>query len=108
MRHSEIAKAFADVGTGATVAQSRDLHGLVDGWLAFDVTVNDIDDGKVQAVYEFTIDQFHNPALDKVVHDGVFTADLRTRPSRAALGFLPHYWMADISPSTSVRVQSEE
>ncbi len=92
----EIGRIFPDLGTGAAVPQSRVLHGLVRDWLSLEITVNDIDDGQVQAVYTFSIDEFHNPAVDKVVHDNVFGIDLTRRPSRAALGFLPTYPTATV------------
>lgn len=92
----EIKRSLPDLGTGASVPQSRVLHGLVDGPLSLEITLNDIDNGGVQAIYEFSLDRFHNPAVDKVVHDGVFGVDLTTRPSRAALGFLPTYWQAAV------------
>jgi hypothetical protein len=91
LHSDEIDRAFPDLGTGAAVPQSRVLHGLVHDWLSLEITVNDIDNGGVQAIYDFSVDQFHNPAVDAVVHDGVFGIDLTRRPSRAALGFLPAY-----------------
>ena len=96
---SELDQTLPELGSGATVAQSRVLHGFVHGWLSVDVTITDLDAGQVQADYAFSIDVFHNPAIDRVVHNGVFAVDLRHRPTRAQLGFLPTYWEADVQPA---------
>jgi hypothetical protein len=99
LKESELARAVPEIGTGATIPQSRVLHGLVHGWLSLEITLTDLDAGAVQADYEFSIDVFHNPAVDRVVHNGVFTIDLRHRPTRRQLGFLPTYWDADVRPA---------
>lgn len=48
--------------------------------------------------YTFAFDEYHNPAIDRVLHDGRLQVDLRHPPSRAELGFQPTYPTADISP----------
>jgi hypothetical protein len=49
--------------------------------------------------YTFTINEYHNPAIDKVVHDGVFAIDLTRRPSRADLAFRDGYSLAEVRPA---------
>lgn len=54
--------------------------------------------------YRFQFDQYRNPAVDAVLHDGRMTLDVRRRPSRADLGFLDGYADATIQsvpPSTT-------
>ena len=76
------------------------LDGLVEDWLAAYVEVIGYeDDGAVGVNYTFTIDQFHNPAVDKVVHDGVFGIDLTHRPSREELAFLDGSNIGRVQPA---------
>lgn len=87
-------------GTAGTPApQQGVLEGLVQGWLAVYSEVIGYEDGTVGVNYTFTIDQFHNPAVDKVVHDGVFGVDLTHRPSRAELAFLDDLNVARVQPA---------
>lgn len=96
-----------DLGTKATVSQSRVLTGLVDDWLSVEVVLTDQDEGEVQVQYEFNVDVYHNAATDRILHDGVVDLDLRTRPTREDLGFLPSYRDADVNaePSRSLMVR---
>jgi hypothetical protein len=75
------------------------LDGLVRDWLAVEVELNSDEDGTVQVDYHFTIDQYHNQAVDKVLHHGVFAIDLVRPPSRAALAFLDTYNDARVEPA---------
>lgn len=99
LSQAEIDLVLPQLGTGAVVPQSRVLHGLVDDWLSIEITLTDMEHGQVQADYEISIDVYHNPAIDKVVHDGVFALDLTRTPTRADLGFLDTYSDADIKPA---------
>jgi hypothetical protein len=81
-------------GTPPAMPQQGTLAGLVRDRLAAAVTVIGHEDPSVQVNYTFTIDEFHNPAVDKVVHDGVFGIDLTRRPSRADLAFRDTYSVA--------------
>jgi hypothetical protein len=92
--------------TGATIG-SGVVDGLVQGWLAAYVEVIGYEDGAVGVNYNFTIDQFHNDAVDKVVHDGVFALDLTHRPSRAELAFRDGFDTARVQPAwnTSLSVR---
>jgi hypothetical protein len=102
---SEIDEDLPDLGTGATVPQTRVLHGLVHGWLSASVDLTDGDEpGVVKADYQLAIDVYHNPALDRVVHDGVFTADLTRKPTRADLGLLPGYGVGQAQPAWRQRL----
>jgi hypothetical protein len=96
---AEVDLVFPQLATGAVVPQQRVLHGLVDNWLSIDVDVSDADNGAVQADYAISIDLYHNDALDKVVRNGVFGIDLTHRPSRADLGMLDTYRLAQLSPA---------
>jgi len=84
---------------GTPTPQQGVLEGLVQDWLAVYAEVIGYEDGTVGVNYTFTIDQFHNPAIDKVVHDGVFGIDLTHRPSRAELAFLDGYNFARVQPA---------
>ena len=48
-------------------------------------------DGTVHVTYQFGIDQWHSPWIDRVVHDGVFTADLTKPPTRLDLAMRDSY-----------------
>lgn len=86
--------------TGRTIApQQGVLEGLVRDWLAVYAEVIGYEDGTVGVNYTFTIDQFHNPAIDKVVRDGVFGIDLTHRPSREELAFLNNLDIARVKPA---------
>ena len=93
---ARIGQVEGDLGTGATVAQSRVLTGLVDDWLSVEVVLTDQDEGEVQVQYEFNVDVYHNAAADKVLRDGTIGLDLRARPTREDLGFLDTYQFADV------------
>lgn len=95
---SEVEDVVAAVGPGAAT-QSRTLTGLVDDWLSVEVTVDEVGDGQVQVDYAISVDVYHNPAVDKIVHDGVVRVDLTDRPDRAALGFLDTYSLASVTPA---------
>ncbi|EWM15208.1 hypothetical protein [Kutzneria sp. 744] len=84
--------------TGATIGSSV-VDGLVRNWLAAYVEVIGYEDGAVGVNYTFTIDQFHNDAIDAVVHDGVFPIDLTHRPSRAELAFRDGFPTARVQPA---------
>jgi hypothetical protein len=83
-------------GTPPAMPQRGNLAGLVRGWLAASVDVIGHEDPSVQVNYTFTINEYHNPAIDKVVHDGVFGIDLTRRPSRADLAFRDTYSVAEV------------
>ncbi|MDQ3885800.1 MAG: hypothetical protein M3308_01985 [Actinomycetota bacterium] len=84
---------------GTPAPQQGVLNGLVQDWLAIYAEVIGYEDGTVGVNYTFTIDQFHNPATDKVVHDGVFAIDLTHRPSREELAFLDDSNTARVQPA---------
>ena len=81
-------------GTPPAVPQQGTLAGLVRDRLAVSVDVIGHEDPTVQVNYTFTINEYHNPAIDKVVHDGVLDIDLTRRPSRADLAFRDTYSLA--------------
>ena len=54
-----------------------------------------------QRYYYFDFDQYRNPAIDAVLHDGRMSLDMRERPSRSELGFLDGYDRADIATAPS-------
>jgi hypothetical protein len=85
--------------TGTPAPQQGVLNGLVDDWLAVYAEVIGYEDGTVGVNYTFTIDRFHNPAVDEVVNDGVFGIDLTHRPSRAELAFLDDSTIARVQPA---------
>jgi hypothetical protein len=85
--------------SGTRIPQSGVANGFVKDWLATYVDVVGSEDGTVGVNYHFTIDQFHNPVLDKIVHDGVFGVDLTHRPSRAELGFQEYDDFAYVEPA---------
>jgi len=76
------------------------LDGFIRDWLAAYAEVIGYEDGTVGVNYHFTIDQFHNEAIDKVVHDGVFPIDLTHRPSRTELAFLNDLDSARVQPGS--------
>lgn len=94
----ELTRLEDDLGSGATVPQSRVVNGLIRDWLSVSVAFADQEGSEVQVTYQIDIDTYHNPALDKVVHDGAMRLDLTTSPTRADLGFLPTYGDAAITP----------
>lgn len=75
------------------------LNGLIHDWLSIEINVIGDDDGSVGVNYDFGIDQFHNPVVDKLVHNGVFNLDLTRRPSRDQLGFLDGYDIGRVQPA---------
>jgi hypothetical protein len=81
-------------GTPPALPQHGTLEGLVRDRLAVSVDVIGHEDPSVQVNYTFTFDEFRSPAIDKVVHDGVFGIDLTRRPSRADLALPDSYSMA--------------
>lgn len=83
------------------------LHGLVHGWLAASVEVIGYDDRTVGANYTFTIDEFHNDAIDRVVHEGVFPIDLTRTPSRAELAFRDTYPDTRVKPAWGKRLTAK-
>jgi hypothetical protein len=83
-------------GTPPAMPQRGNLTGLAHDWLAVAVDVIGHEDPSVQVNYTFTINEFHNPAIDKVVHDGVFGIDLTRRPSRADLAFRDTFSLAEV------------
>jgi hypothetical protein len=84
---------------GTPAPQQGVLNGLVQDWLAVYAEVIGYEDATVGVNYTFTVDQFHNPSIDKVVHDGVFDVELTHRPSRAELGFLDDSNIARVQPA---------
>jgi hypothetical protein len=74
--------------------QQGTLTGFVRDWLSAQVDVIGHDDPSVQVNYTFAINVFHSPAIDKVVHDGVFGLDLTRQPSRADLALRDTYSLA--------------
>ena len=57
-----------------------------------------------ERLYEFSFDQYRNPAVDAVYAGGRMALDLRRRPSRAALGFLDGYTDANIESAPPSQV----
>ncbi len=94
---SLLSRVSSTIGTPAP--QQGVLNGLVQDWLAIYAEVIGYEDGTVGVNYTFTIDQFHNPAIDKVVQDGVFSIDLTHRPSREELAFLEDSNFARVQPA---------
>jgi hypothetical protein len=88
----QISRLSGTIGSGV-------VDGFVHGWLAAYVEIIGYDDGAVGVNYTFTIDQFHNDAVDAVVHDGVFPIDLTHRPSRAELAFRDGFPTARVQPA---------
>jgi hypothetical protein len=84
---------------GTLAPQQGVLNGFVQDWLAAYAEVIGYEDGTVGVNYTFTINQFHNEAIDKVVHDGVFGIDLTHRPSREELAFRDTYDSARVQPA---------
>lgn len=80
------------------------LPGLVRDWLAVSVAVIGQDDRTVQVNYSFTVNEFHNAAIDDVVRDGVFDIDLTMRPSRADLAFRDTFSLASVQPAPGQRL----
>lgn len=84
-------------GSLGTSAPSRGvLNGFVRDWLDTYVEVIGLDNREVEVNYNFRIDYFHNPVVDKIVHNGVYRLDLTQRPSRTELGYLPYMDEGDI------------
>lgn len=81
-------------GRPPAMPQRGTLDGLVRDRLAVSVDVIGHEDPSVQVNYTFTVDEFHSPAIDKVVHDDVFGIDLTRRPSRADLALQDSYSLA--------------
>lgn len=75
------------------------LNGLVHDWLAAWVEVIGHADGTVGVNYTFTVNEFHNEAVDKVVRDGMFPVDLTRRPTRGDLAFRDTYSLARVQPA---------
>jgi hypothetical protein len=86
-------------GRPPAMPQQGSLAGMVHGWLAASVDVIGQDDATVAVNYTFTVNEYHNPAIDKVVHDGVFAIDLTRRPSRADLALRDGYSLAEVRPA---------
>jgi hypothetical protein len=78
---------------GTAAATNAVLHGLVDGWLSVEVSLEGL-----QADYEISVDRYHNAALDKVVHNGVMRLDLTRTPTRADMAMLDSYRLATVMP----------
>ncbi len=78
------------VSGNAPVPQAGVLYGFVDGWLSAQVQLRSFADS-VQVLYEFEVDVYHNPAIDRVLVDGRMPLDLTSPPDREALAFLPGY-----------------
>ncbi|MPQ98746.1 hypothetical protein GB931_12610 [Modestobacter sp. I12A-02628] len=74
----------------APVPQAGVLYGFVDDWLSAQVQLRSFADS-VQVLYEFEVDVYHNPAIDRVLVDGRMPLDLTHPPDREALAFLPGY-----------------
>jgi hypothetical protein len=105
LSRTEIEENLPDLGGGTIVPQTRVLHGLVHDWLSVEVDLTDGDEpGVIKADYQIAVDAYHNPALDKVVRDGVFTADLTRKPTRADLGMLDGYGESDARPAWGERL----
>jgi hypothetical protein len=82
------------LGHPPAVPQHGTLDGLVAGWLAISVDVIGHEEPAVQVNYVFTINEYRNPAVDKVVHGDVLALALTRRPSRADLAFRDTYSLA--------------
>ena len=95
----ELLLARVAAGQPPALPQQGNLTGLVRGWLAASVDVIGHEDATVQINYTFTVNEYRNPAIDKVVHDGVFAIDLTRRPSRADLAFRDGYSLAEVRPA---------
>lgn len=92
-----LSRVAGTVGTPAP--QQGVLNGFVQDWLAAYAEVIGYAEGTVGVNYTFTINQFHNAAIDKVVRDGVFGIDLTHRPSREELAFRDTYDSARVQPA---------
>jgi hypothetical protein len=84
---------------GTPMPQQGVIDGLVDDWLAVYIEVIGYGDGTVGVNYHFTIDQFHNPVVDNIVHNGIYELNLTRRPSRAELGFKPGDLIGRVGPA---------
>jgi len=71
----------------------------VHDWLAVSVVAVSQENRTVKVNYSFTVNEFHNAAIDDVVRDGVFDIDLTTRPSRADLAFRDTFSLASVEPA---------
>lgn len=94
----ELLLTRVDQGRPPALPQHGTLTGFVRDWLSVSVDVIGHEDPSVQVNYVFGINEFHNPAVDHVVHDGVFGLDLTRTPGRADLGFRDGYSKADLQP----------
>ena len=68
-------------------------------WLSVSVTMQaPAADGHVDVQYAFAFGIYHNPARDRIEHDGVVWIDLTRAPSREDLAMLPTYTTTDLNP----------
>lgn len=97
----DVRDLLARVGAtaGTPTPQQGVLNGFVKDWLASSAEVIGYEDGTVGVNYKFTVDQFHNDAIDRVVQDGVFPIDLTHRPSREELAFRDSDRTARVRPA---------
>jgi hypothetical protein len=98
---SDVDTLLSRVGpsAGSHLPQRGVINGLVHEWLAAYVEVTANESGTLGVNYNFTINVFHNPAVDKVVRDGVYPIDLTHRPSREELAFRDGYAAARVEPA---------
>jgi hypothetical protein len=102
LSRTAITSLMSRIAAGA--GQGGVLPGLVQDWLAVSVAVIGQDDRTVQVNYSFTVNEFHNAAIDDVVRAGVFDIDLTTRPSRADLAFRDTFSLASVEPAPGQRL----
>ena len=74
------------------------LQGFVHDWLSLEVQVRTSVSHGWNIIYTLAVDQYHNPAVDQILHGNSMTLDLTHRPTRADLAFLPSYDEANVWP----------
>ena len=81
------------------------MPGFVHDWLSLEVEVRTSVNGGWNIIYDVAVDEFHNAAVDKVLHGSKLTLDLRHKPTRADLGFLPTYDQANVWPTPGTAIE---
>ncbi|ACU74010.1 hypothetical protein Caci_5151 [Catenulispora acidiphila DSM 44928] len=86
------------VAPSATYQSGTDYSAVHD-WLSVTVTMQaPAADGHVDVQYAFNFGIYHNPARDRIEHDGVVSIDLTRLPTRDDLAMLPTYPSTDLNP----------
>jgi hypothetical protein len=94
----ELLLTRVDQGRPPALPQHGTVTGFVRDWLSVTVDVIGHEDPSVQVNYVFAIHRYHSPAIDKVVHGGVFGLDLTRRPTREDLAMRDGYSRAELLP----------